>query len=49
LFGLALTLQSLFAGILAVVIAVTFHRRILNDEKRLASVFGQQILSINPT
>ena len=42
LFGLALTLQSLFAGILAVVIAVTFHRRILNDEKRLASVFGQQ-------
>ena len=42
LFGLALTLQSLFAGILAAVIAVTFHRRILNDEKRLASVFGQQ-------
>ena len=42
LIGLALTLQSLFAAILAAVIAVTFHRRILKDEKRLASVFGQQ-------
>ena len=42
LLGLALTLQSLFAGIIAVVNAIVFHRRILNDEKRLASVFGQQ-------
>jgi len=40
--GLALTLQSLSAAILAVVIGVTFHRRILKDEKRLAAVFGQQ-------
>ncbi|MEX0805355.1 MAG: isoprenylcysteine carboxylmethyltransferase family protein [Candidatus Binatia bacterium] len=40
--GLALLLQSLLAAILAAVIGVTFHRRILKDEKRLASVFGQQ-------
>jgi len=40
--GLALTLQSLSGAILAVVIGVTFHRRILKDEERLASVFGQQ-------
>lgn len=40
--GLALTLRSLSGAILAVVIGVTFHRRILKDEKRLASVFGQQ-------
>jgi protein-S-isoprenylcysteine O-methyltransferase Ste14 len=42
LIGLALALQSLFAAIIAVVNAIVFHRRILNDEKRLASVFGQQ-------
>lgn len=42
LLGLALTLQSLFAVIIAVVNAIVFHRRILDDEKRLASVFGQQ-------
>jgi protein-S-isoprenylcysteine O-methyltransferase Ste14 len=42
LMGLALTLQSLFAAILAVVIAVTFHKRILRDEIRLAEVFGQE-------
>jgi protein-S-isoprenylcysteine O-methyltransferase Ste14 len=41
LLGLALTLQSLFAVIIAVVNAIVFHR-ILNDEKRLASIFGQQ-------
>ena len=40
--GLALTLQSLSGAILAVVIGVTFHRRILKDEKRLASLFVQQ-------
>jgi len=40
--GLALTLQSLSAAILAVVVGATFHRRILKDENRLASVFGQQ-------
>lgn len=40
--GLALTLHSLLAAILTVVIGVTFHRRILMDEKRLTSVFGQQ-------
>jgi len=39
--GLALTLHSLLAAILAVVVGISFHRRILNDEKRLASVFGQ--------
>ena len=39
--GLALTLHSLLAAILAVVIGITFHRRILKDEKRLAAVFGQ--------
>ena len=42
LLGLALTLRSLFAGLLTVVIAVTFHRRILKDEKRLAAVFDEQ-------
>jgi protein-S-isoprenylcysteine O-methyltransferase Ste14 len=42
LLGLALTLRSLFAAILVVLNAIVFHRRILNDEKRLASVFGQQ-------
>jgi len=41
LLGLALALRSLFAGLLAVVIAVAFHRRILKDEKRLAAVFGE--------
>jgi protein-S-isoprenylcysteine O-methyltransferase Ste14 len=40
--GLALTLHSLLAAILAVGIGITFHGRILKDEKRLASVFGQQ-------
>ena len=40
--GLALTLHSLLAAILAVVVGISFHRRILQDEKRLASVFGQQ-------
>ena len=39
--GLALSLHSLSAAILAVVVGISFHRRILNDEKRLASVFGQ--------
>jgi protein-S-isoprenylcysteine O-methyltransferase Ste14 len=42
LIGLALTLRSLFAAILAAVVAVAFHRRIINDEKRLAGVFGQE-------
>jgi len=42
LIGLALTLQSLFAAILAVVTAVAFQRRILRDENRLAGVFGQE-------
>jgi protein-S-isoprenylcysteine O-methyltransferase Ste14 len=42
LLGLALTLRSLFAAILGAVTAVVFHRRILNDEKRLAGVFGQE-------
>ena len=42
LLGVALTLRSLFAGLLTVVIAVTFHRRILKDEKRLAAVFDEQ-------
>ena len=44
LFGLALTLHSLSAAIVAVVVGATFHRRILKDEKRLAAVFGQQYL-----
>ena len=42
--GLALTVHSLAGTVLAVVIGVTFHRRILKDEKRLAFVFGQQYL-----
>jgi protein-S-isoprenylcysteine O-methyltransferase Ste14 len=42
LIGLALTLNSLFTAILAAAIAVTFHKRILKDEIRLAGVFGQQ-------
>jgi len=40
--GLALTLHSLLAAILAVVIGVQFHGRILKHEKRLAAVLGQQ-------
>lgn len=42
LIGLAVTLNSLIAAILAAVIAVTFHKRILKDEIRLAGVFGGQ-------
>lgn len=47
--GLALTLHSLSAAVLAVALAVAFHRRILTDEKRLASVFGQQYIELNST
>jgi protein-S-isoprenylcysteine O-methyltransferase Ste14 len=42
LLGLTLTLNSLFAAILMFVIAVTFHKRVLNDEIRLAELFGQE-------
>ena len=43
--GLALTLHSLLAAILAVVIGISFHRRILKVEKRLPAVFGQQFFA----
>lgn len=42
--ALSLTLHSLLAFIFAVVMGVTFHRRILKDEKRLAVVFAPQYL-----
>lgn len=41
LIGLALTLQSLAAALLAAASMVWFHLRVLRDEKRLRERFGQ--------
>ena len=41
LVGLALTLRSLMTGILAIVVAVWTHIRVLGDEKQLEEQFGQ--------
>jgi len=46
--GLALPLHSLLAAILAVVIGISFHRRILKDEKRLAPFLASSSLPTNP-
>ncbi|MGH7829567.1 MAG: methyltransferase family protein [Candidatus Binatia bacterium] len=39
--GLALSLQSLFAALIAVVTAAWFHSRVLADERRLVKLLGQ--------
>lgn len=39
--GLALTLHSLFAALLTVAVAVWFHFRVLHDERRLITRFGE--------
>lgn len=44
LVGLTLTLRSLLAGLLAIVVAVWTHIRVLGDEKDLAKQFGQPYL-----
>ncbi len=44
LVGLALTLRSLLAGLLAIVVAVWTHIRVLGDEKDLAKQFCQPYL-----
>jgi protein-S-isoprenylcysteine O-methyltransferase Ste14 len=41
LIGLALTLTSLFAALLIIVITAWFHFRVLGDERRLTQRFGQ--------
>ncbi len=41
LVGLALSLQSWLAAIIAVANAIWFHTRVLGDEKRLEEQFGQ--------
>ncbi len=40
LIGLTLTLQSWFAGIITITVAVWFHFRVLGDEKKLVQVLG---------
>ena len=42
--GLALSLQSLFAALIAVVTAAWFHSRVLADERRLVKLLGQPYL-----
>ena len=44
LVGLALTLRSLLAGLLAIVVAGWTHIRVLGDEKHLTEQFGQPYL-----
>jgi len=44
LVGLALTLRSLVAGLLAIVVAGWTHIRVLGDEKHLTEQFGQPYL-----
>jgi len=39
--GLALSLQSLFAALIAVITALWFHSRVLGDERRLVKLLGQ--------
>lgn len=39
--GLALTLQSLFAAVIALATAVWFHRRVRRDEARLVELWGE--------
>lgn len=44
LIGVTLSLQSWLAAIIAVVIAIWFHLRVLGDEKRLVEQFGHSYL-----
>jgi protein-S-isoprenylcysteine O-methyltransferase Ste14 len=39
--GVAVLFQSWFGAALAIARAIWFHRRVLDDEKRLAELFGQ--------
>jgi len=39
--GLALTLQSLFAAMIALAVAIWFHRRVRHDEARLVKLWGE--------
>jgi hypothetical protein len=39
--GLSLTLQSWFAAVITVVVALWFHRRVIGDEKKLAARLGE--------
>jgi len=39
--GLALTLQSLFAALIALVTAIWFHLRVRRDEARLVELWGE--------
>jgi hypothetical protein len=39
--GLALTLQSWFAAVLTIGVAIWFHARVIGDERKLADHFGQ--------
>jgi hypothetical protein len=40
LIGLTLTLQSWFAALITIAVAIWFHIRVLGDEKKLASTLG---------
>jgi protein-S-isoprenylcysteine O-methyltransferase Ste14 len=44
LIGLTLALNSLFAGVIAVATMFWFHLRVLQDERRLSSRFGEPYL-----
>ena len=41
LIGLTLTLQSWFAALITIAVAIWFHIRVLGDEKKLASTLGK--------
>ena len=41
LIGLTLTLQSWFAALITIVVAIWFHIRVLGDEKKLAPRLGK--------
>ncbi len=44
LIGLSLTFKSLLAGLITIATAVWFHRRVVDDEKRLAKLLGPEYL-----
>ena len=44
LFGLSLTLRSWFGAAITVAVALWFHRRIIRDEKKLATQLGKPYL-----
>ena len=43
--GVALTLESLFAAVIAVARSVWFHLRVLGDEKNLVARFGEPYIN----